>query len=292
MEDFHLEGIVPPIITPFDKHGMVFEEGYRRLIDFLLPHVGGFYPCGSYGSGPLMSVGERMQVLEIIIDQVRGRVPIVAHVGTTHTAATIQLAQHAQANGVQAVAALPPFYYQHSEENIVAYYKALIEAVDIPVYAYDNPKLSGNTLSPELLSRLVEIGIWGVKDSSFDIQSFATKKRLTEKTGGDIVIGTEALFLPAFSLGARACISGLANAFPELNDALWKALSSENMAQELQYKILQVREIVHLAPTIPSVHAILKMRGYEIGYPRLPFQPVGDDLQAQIAIKLSALDML
>jgi len=294
VERFHLEGVVPPNITPFDAKGDVYEDGLRRHVEFLLPHVGGLYPCGTYGSGPLMSLAERKRVIEIIVEQVAGRVPVVAHVGTVNTVSTVDLARHAASVGVSAVALVPPFYYRYNDDALLEHYRAVVQAVSIPVYAYDNPKASGNSISPQLLARLAEIGIWGIKDSSFSISSFMDKQRTLGSRPFDWVVGTESLFVPAFALGARACIAGLANALPELMSELWAAAMAGDKAQfkAMQYKVMRARDIIHMGPTISTVHAVLEMRGFDAGQPRRPFLPLSPEIRSKVQAALAAEGLL
>jgi 4-hydroxy-tetrahydrodipicolinate synthase len=288
VERFHLEGVVPPNITPFGPYGDVYEEGLRRHVEFLLPHVGGLYSCGTYGSGPLMSVAERKRVLQIVVDQVQDRVPVVAHVGTTNTADAVELAKHAESAGAAAVAVVPPFYYRHTDDAIFEHYRSVLDATSIPVYAYDNPKASGNSISPQLLARLADIGIWGIKDSSFSISSFMNKQRAVGSRPFDFVIGTESLFVPAFALGARACVAGLANALPGLMAELWRASSGSDMDElnALQHKVLRARDIIHMGPTIPTVHTVLQMRGIDAGQPRRPLLPLGAEVRDRMRAAL------
>jgi len=241
-----------------------------------------------------MSVQERKRVLEIVVDQVQGRVPVIAHVGTTDTASVVELSVHAQSIGAAAVGIVPPFYYGHTDDAILEHYRAVLEAVSIPVYAYDNPKASGNNISPSLLVRLADIGVWGVKDSSFSISSFMDKQRAVGEREFDFVIGTESLFLPAFALGARATVAGLANALPELMAELWNSWSEGDAGKVkiVQNKVLRAREIIHMGPTIPTVHAVLNMRGIDAGQPRAPFLPLEAGLREKVRAALTAEGLL
>jgi N-acetylneuraminate lyase/4-hydroxy-tetrahydrodipicolinate synthase len=294
VDRFHLEGIVPPNITPFDDTGQVFERGLREHVEFLVPHVGGFYSCGTYGSGPLMSVLERKRVLEIVQDQVQGRVPVVGHIGAVSTADVVALAIHAEGAGAAAVGIVPPFYYRYGDDALFQHYAAVLEAVSLPVYAYDNPKASGHEISPGLLARLADAGVWGLKDSSFSIGGLMDKQRTLRGRNFDFVVGTEALLLPAFALGVRASVAGLANAFPELTDALYQAAigSDPNRAHRLQIKVCDVRDAMHIGPTIPTVHAILEMRGLNVGQPRAPHQSLTAESRDEVRDRLIELGML
>lgn len=284
MTALHLEGIIPPILTPFDKRGEIYEKGLRRLVDFCLPYVGGFYPCGSYGSGPLMEVSERKRVAQIVVDQVKGKVPVVVHVGSTSTRTAVALAQHAESVGADAVAAVPGYYYHLGEMDIIAHYEALTKSVSISVYAYNNPKLTGNPISPELLARLAEVGVHGVKDSSFSILTFEQFMRTVKDPDFDYIIGTEALMLPAFVFGARACISGLANAMPELMAEYYEAVNALDMAKAvpLQAKVQHARDIMHIGASVPTAYAMLKIRSLDVGQPRMPFRTLDADKYAKV----------
>lgn len=284
MTAFRLEGIIPPILTPFDERGEIYEEGLRKLVDFCLPYVGGFYPCGSYGSGPLMEVSERKRVPQIVVDQVKGKVPVVIHVGSTSTRTAVALAQHAESIGADAVAAVPGYYYRLGEKDIILHYETLVKAVSIPVYAYNNPKLTGNPISPALLDRLAEVGVHGVKDSSFSIITFEQFMRTVKDPDFDYVIGTEALMLHAFVLGAHACISGLANAMPELMAEYYEAAKTFDMAKAvpLQAKVQHARDIMHIGASVPTAYAMLKIRGFDAGQPRMPFRPLDANKYAKV----------
>lgn len=282
------EGIIPPVITSFDKDGGVYEKGCRNMVEFLLPYVSGYYICGSYGSGPLMEVPERKRVVEVMAEQVNGRALVIPHVGAPSTKATIELAKHAEKTGADAIGIVPPYYYSYPEKNLINHYKAVLDAVNIPVFAYDNPKLSNNTITPKMLAQLAEMGMAGIKDSSFSIISFAEKINAVSKTGFSFIIGTEAQFLPAFLMGARACVSGLANALPKLMHSLFLALKEGQYekATTLHLKVVKARSILHHAPTITSIHAVLDHLGIDAGFPRMPYMTLDDETKKVIIQEL------
>jgi len=267
------EGIIPPVITAFDKQGDFDEKAQREIIAFLVDKVQGFYPCGTYGSGPLMSIEERKRVAEVVIDEVNGRVPVILHVGGASTRSVVELAKHAETAGAIAVAAVPPIYYGFKEPEVERHFKALVEAVSIPVFVYNNPKTTGVSISAEFLNRLAQMGVRGVKDSSFDIMVFYTYLWKVEREDFIPVVGTEALILPAVGMGAHASVSGLANAIPEPVVELFNTVKAGDMekARTLQKKVSTMRDIMHYGPTLPMIQAVLGARGVNAGYPRLPF---------------------
>ena len=268
-----IAGIVPPLLTAFDKNGAFDEKAQREIVSFLVDKVQGFYPCGTYGSGPLMSVEERKRVAEVVIDEVNGRVPVILHVGGPTTRFAVDLAKHAEKAGAVAVASVPPIYYGFKEPEVERHFRALVDAVDIPVFVYNNPKTTGVSISAGFLNKLAGLGVRGVKDSSFDIMVFYNYLWKVERKDFIPVIGTEALILPAVSMGAFASVSGLANAIPEPVVELFGAVKAGdlNKARPLQKTVSAMRDVMHLGPTLTMIQAVLHRRGVNAGYPRLPF---------------------
>jgi dihydrodipicolinate synthase/N-acetylneuraminate lyase len=271
-------GVIPPVITAFDKDGNFDESAQREIIDFLTPKVQGFYPVGTYGSGPLMSVEERKKVAEVVVDEVAGRVPVIIHVGAINTQQAVQLAKHAESIGADGVGAIPPYYYRYPQKDLMDYFRALMKAVDIPVLAYNNPGLSGNPLTPEMIKQLADEGLAGIKDSSFDLITFCKFLEVVDNPGFIHIVGTEAIAAASMFSGAQGIISGLANVWPERMAELWSAIESNDgrAAGEAQNRVLKARGILKYAPTVVVCYAVLEMRGINAGYPRKPYSPLDE----------------
>jgi dihydrodipicolinate synthase/N-acetylneuraminate lyase len=277
-----LFGIIPPLTTPFTASGDVYEEGLRRLVEFQIENGShGLFICGTYGSGPIMTVEERMRVHEIVADQVQGRITVVAHVGTTSTAQSIALAKHAQGVGADYVASISPYYHRHDERTVVEYFRALVKAVDLPVYVYNNPKASGVTLTPDFLVHLADVGVQGIKDSAFSYITFAHfVLAMVDRPEFRFIVGTEGIALPAFMAGAKGCVSGLANAFPELMVQLWDAYTAGDYeeAARLQLRVVEARKHLHIpSSTNAACYTVLRARGIDAGVPKAPILPVAED---------------
>lgn len=287
-----IKGIIPPIITAFDQKGNLNEEAQREVSSFLNKYVHGFYVCGTYGSGPLMNTEERKRTLEIVLDEASENKSVIAHIGAAATRTSVELGQHAQEVGADAVASVPPFYYRHREEEVKNHFRIVNEQVDLPIFFYNNPKTTGFSLTPQFLVELADEGLVdGIKDSSFEILTFYDLVREIKREDFTFVIGTEALLLPAFLAGAKASVAGLANAIPEDTVLLYEAVTEGNMSKawSLQERILKLRDITHIGPTIPTVHAILKERGINSGYPRAPFQEISKDMLNKVKESLNRL---
>jgi dihydrodipicolinate synthase/N-acetylneuraminate lyase len=139
-----------------------------------------------------------------------------------------------------------------------------------------------------------EAGVAGLKDSSFDILRIYAHIRALEGIDFDLIIGTEALLTPAFVMGVRACVSGLAIALPEVMGELYQALLANDLekARGLQLQVLEARDIMHFAPTISVVHAILEMRGIESGLPKRPFGRLDPSTSKRVQEVLQKLGLL
>ena len=294
MKELNVTGVIPPVITPFDQNGEPDLEAYGRLLDFLLEHVHGLYPLGTYGSGPLMPKEMRIKLAEFIVKKVDGRVPVIMHIGCADTNTATELAQAAEAAGSDAIASIVPFYYRYDERCLTEHFTRILESVDIPFYVYNNPGMGNNTITPRMLVTLADRGLRGIKDSSFDILTFYAFIKAVNQDDFDFIIGTEALLVPAVVAGASGCVSGVSNTFPELMVQLWNTAMAGDMekAMELQHKVNSIREVMHLSNSVISMHAMLLARGIDIGAPRRPLLPADDALVAKIREGLKALELI
>ncbi len=294
MTDIRIQGVIPPIITTFDSRGNFDSKRYTEFVSILSDKVQGLFVCGTYGSGPMMTTRERMEVLETAVDAAGTKIPVIAHVGSSVVSDIFELSIHAQQTGAVAVAAVPPFYFNYSQSDIIRLFGQLMEQVEVPVYIYNNPKTSGHSVDIETLAELKKMGLSGIKDSTFDLLYFYS---LLDEVGLDdftYISGTEAFIIPTVTLGASGAICGLANAFPEIVVDLYNAVSEDNWAKafELQQKVNTLRNVQHLAQSITAIHAMLKMRGIDAGVPRKPFAPVDRGVEERIRKRLIEEGML
>jgi len=292
-----IKGVVVPLITPFTKEGKVYEEGLRRLLDFHVEKgVHGIFPCGTYGSGPLMTTEQREKVIEVTVDYLKGRIVVIAQVGAASTDETVTLAKHAEKAGVDVVAAVPPYYYSYDETAMLEHFRQLVKAVKIPVYAYNIPKTSGFTITSSILAKMADFGVKGIKDSSFSLIDFMHFIiELKNHEGFTFMVGTEALLLPAMMVGAKGCVSGTANVFPELVVELYQTILEKNYdkAAKLQLKVVEARRILTAAKsTTAACHGLLKERGIDAGVPKRPILPVTDEELSQMRKGFSRLGLL
>lgn len=288
-----IEGVIAVLFTPFDEEENVDYPALGNLIEFLLDKgVDGFFPCGSVSLGPLMSPEERKKVLEFTIQVNRQQVPIIAQIGAVDTKTTINLAQHAQSLDVDAIASIPPFYIPTDEEGMYMHFKAIRDAVSIPVYAYNN-LWTGNIISGHLFKRLIKLGYQGMKDAGEDFQLHCQYLRYSPKNF-NLLMGTEKLALPALNMGVKGFTSGTVNAFPELNIELVRAFQKGEFkkAATIQSKILKLVEILAQGHPISMMYSCLKFRNIHIGKPRRPLLPVSAKLEEKVKREIQGLGLL
>jgi N-acetylneuraminate lyase/4-hydroxy-tetrahydrodipicolinate synthase len=287
------KGIIPPLITCFDKDGNVNDAAQREVIRFQAKHVDGFYPCGTYGSGPLMTSEERKRVAEIVVEE-KGSCWVMVHVGAVNTSQSVELAKHAQSIGADAVGAIPPYYYKYTSDQLLDHYRAIIRAVDIPVFLYNNPGLSGNPISAEMLVTLADEGLAGVKDSAFDLVSFYMYLIKVRNPSFTFIIGTEAIAAAALDAGASGVISGLANVFPEFMASFYRTWRESNPQKTgaYQLQVVKARSILKYGPTLTMTYAVLRMRGIDPGHPRAPYQDISKSLYDRAEGELRDMGLL
>lgn len=276
------KGILTPIITPFKENGEFYEKGMENLIEFLYKNgVNGVYAIGSYGSFPLMNVEERKIVAETVVRETKKRnMQSIIQIGSAATKDAVELALHAEKIGADAVASVVPFYYSnyaYGEDVYLEHFKTIIDAVEsIPVQMYNNPKTTGYTVSLNLLEKLMDIGLSGLKDSSANISLFSEMMNLANEKNPDfdLMPGSASIFLSGFILGAEACVAGTAMAFPELVKPLYDAIQNKDFekASSQQLKVVEARVYQSIKPLRAAVsYDILKIKGIDVGTSRKPW---------------------
>ncbi len=288
-------GLITPLLTPFANDGKVAEELFPPLLRFSKQYTSGYFVCGSFGSGMMMELSERKKALELIIQANDDpQKLIIAHVGTTSTVSTIELANHAQEHGAQMLAALVPYYYPHTDAEILFHFRSLLESTDLPVYLYDYPSYANRKIDLDLFERLIALGVQGVKDTTGSLDALRERIQHIPASQCDYVVGTESLFVPAYELGVRGCISGLSNAFPEIVAALVHSLEKGNNEDiELyQNKIKSVKALIKNYPKMAAFYAILAMHGIPCGRTRGPFGELSQSDYNSIHKVLSEMSFL
>jgi 4-hydroxy-tetrahydrodipicolinate synthase len=279
-----LEGIYSAMVTPFTADTSdVDETALRALVDRMADGgIQGLVPCGSTGEVTSLSADERRRVTEIVIDQSAGRLAVVPHVGALVTRDAVGLARHAEASGAAAVLAITPFYEPIGEDEVIAYYAAIADAISIPICVYNIPAATGVNLGVEFLVRLAhEVPAVGfVKDSTGD---FSQVQRLAMDHADEIKVltGADNHVLPALLHGAHGVIVGAPNLVGAELGRIFTATRSGDHATAWE----EWRRIFPLLQLLVSggyyaalVKGAMELQGNGVGVPRDPIMPLRGEL--------------
>ncbi|UCE84316.1 MAG: 4-hydroxy-tetrahydrodipicolinate synthase [Deltaproteobacteria bacterium] len=288
-------GVLPAVVTPFKK-GEVDEESLRELIEFQVGNgVHGIVPCGTTGESATLSHEEHERVVEIAVDQVKGRVPVVAGTGSNNTAEAIRLTAHAKKAGADGVLMISPYYNKPTQEGIYQHYKKVAQEVAIPIVVYNIPGRTASNIEPTTFARMAEIdNIVGVKEAS------GSMKQITEiiRLCGDkltVVSGEDFLTYPLMAVGGKGVICVVANLVPQdMADLCNLLLAGEfEKAKPLYYRLLPLCHAMFYETNPAPVKAALEMMGkISSGEVRLPLAPMSEDNRNKVRKELEVYGIL
>ena len=290
-----LQGIIPALITPYEQSGEISEPAARQLIRHLMEkRIDGFYISGSTGEGFLQSVEEREHFLEIVADEVKGVVPVIAHVGAMDTASCIRLTKHAARVGADAVSSVAPFYYKHGPEQVRGHYLDIAMAADIPLIIYHFPAMTGVQSTVRFYEELSkEDNIVGVKFTSKDTFEL---QQLIEACGPDFRVfnGPDECLLAGLAVGCCGAIGSTYNIMPELFAELYRTFRAGDLAgaRSLQAKANRVIAELLKYDFIAFEREILRLQGIDVGMPRKPIQQLTDEERLQIRLFAQQFEFL
>jgi len=266
------KGAIVAIVTPF-KNGRIDEEALRKLIEFQIEGgTSGIVPCGTTGESATLSHEEHDRVIEITIDAAKKRVPVIAGTGSNSTAEALRLTKHAYEAGADGALIVCPYYNKPTQEGLYQHYKAITEAVPIPIIVYNIPGRTGINLNPDILARLAEIpNIVGVKEAAGSIKQMSDIIGLCDP-GFDVLSGDDAFTLPLLALGGKGVVSVISNIAPADMANMVKAFEAGDLAKarQLHYKMIPLIDCLFIETNPVPVKAALSMMGlieYEMRLP-------------------------
>ncbi|HCU1806471.1 TPA: N-acetylneuraminate lyase [Klebsiella aerogenes] len=282
----HLRGVMPALLTPFDAQQNIDRASLRRLVRFNIEQgVDGVYVGGSTGEAFVQSLSEREEVLEIVAEEAKGKITLIAHVGCVSTAESQQLAVAAKRYGFDAVSAVTPFYYPFSFEEHCDHYRAIIDSADgIPMVVYNIPALSGVKLTLEQINQLVTLpGVGALKQTSGDLYQMEQIRRAHP----ELVLynGYDEIFASGLLAGADGGIGSTYNIMAWRYLGIVQALKEGNTAkaQQLQHECNKVIDLLVKVGVFRGLKTVLHyMDVLSVPLCRKPFAPVEDKFQAEL----------
>ncbi|WP_089176038.1 4-hydroxy-tetrahydrodipicolinate synthase [Bosea sp. AS-1] len=271
-----LTGSMPALVTPF-KSGKIDEAALRALVDWQIENGStGLVPVGTTGESPTLSHDEHKRVVEIVVAQAKGRVPVIAGAGSNNTTEAIDLAVHAEKAGADAVLVVTPYYNKPTQEGMYQHFKAVNDAIGIPIIIYNIPPRSVVDMSVETMARLYELkNIAGVKDATANLARVSQQRHAL---GPDFIqlSGEDMTALAYMAAGGHGCISVVANVAPRLCADLMEAALKGDYAKALkvQDRLVPLHDATFKEPGLAGAKHGLKLLGRIEEEIRLPLMPV------------------
>ncbi|MBN1289413.1 MAG: 4-hydroxy-tetrahydrodipicolinate synthase [Actinobacteria bacterium] len=294
MTDVPFEGVYVPNITPF-KNGEVDEASLRNLTDYLIDGgATGLVPCGTTGESATLTHEEHIQVIDIVVDQAGGRVPVIAGVGTNDTRETIKLLDDAEKIELSGYLIVCPYYNRPSQEGIVEHFRTVSENTERPIIVYNIPVRTGRNIEVSTVVELSGIpNIAGIKDASGDINQ--TMSIISRTSGFAVLAGEDHLLFSICCLGGHGGVMASAHVLPEEFLSLYRAAKSGdiNEARTIHYHLLPLIRAMFREPNPAPAKSAMQLLGViDSDELRLPLLSVSPACREDIAGVLHGLKLL
>jgi 4-hydroxy-tetrahydrodipicolinate synthase len=285
-------GVVVPVVTVFDSQSEIDENLTKKFIQHLIKQgIHGLFIGGTTGEFSLMTLEQKKSIVRIGVEAANGKIPVIAGVGDNSTRIAIELSKEAEKSGADGVLAFLPHYPKPNQEGLYEHYKAIAQAINIPVGVYNCPAQYGINMEPETLQRLVEEGyIQLIKDSVVDLDHTAEVVRLTE---GKITVwtGYDTKVLAGLSLGVDGCVVTIANLIPNEIISIYNLFKEGKLieARKKQFSIFPLTRAVFAREDMQLLKEAIKLSGYEVGNALKPASKASREQLEKIRVELKSL---
>lgn len=291
----NLRGCGTALVTPFKEDLSIDEDALRRFVEFQISGgIGFLVPCGTTGESPTLSDAEHRRVVEIVVEEARRRVPVIAGAGGNNTAHVIKLARECERLGVDGLLSVTPYYNKPTQEGLYQHFKAIAEATSLPVILYNVPPRTNVNILPDTIVRLAEIAnIIGVKEASGDISQIA---EIITRVPPEfkVLSGDDSITLPLIAVGGVGLISVASNEAPSLLTALTNACLENNWdeARRLNRELFPLMKANFIETSPGPVKAALAMMGKIKEVYRLPMVTVKPETREKLRAVLIELKLI
>jgi len=285
-------GIIPAMVTPLNENETLNESALRRLVNYLIDGgVHGLFVLGSQGEFWAFDAQEKRHVLETVVDEAGGRVPVYGGASAVTTRETIALVQMAEAVGVDAVSVLTPFFISPNQQELYTHYADIATATSLPILLYNNPGRTGVGLAPETVTRLAEIeNIVGIKDSSGDLSLTGDYVRAAPE-GFAVLMGRDSIILAGLISGCAGAVAATASVVPRLVVDIYERFRGGDItgAKQAQERLASLRHTFSLGTFPVVVKEAANMIGLAAGPARGPVGPLSEQARERLAQVLREL---
>ena len=288
------KGSLVALITPV-RNGGVDEKAFQDFVEWQIAEgTHGLVPCGTTGESPTLSHDEHKRVTELCIEAAAGRVPVVAGAGSNSTAEAIDLAEHAKAAGADGILVVTPYYNKPNQDGLYEHFKAINDAVEIPMIIYNIPPRSVVDMTVETMAELAKLpNVVGVKDATTDLQR-PLETRIAAGPDFCQLSGEDGTALPFLIQGGVGCISVSANVAPKLcsmmHDA-WQQGALET-AMQINERLLPLHKAMFFQPSPAGAKYGAHLLGHCAPDTRLPLTPAAPETQARVRSAMTGLELI
>ncbi len=290
-----LEGILAPMATALTVEGRIDERRTRALVNFLIDGgVDGLFPLGTTGEFALLSREERRAVIDTVVDQTNGRVPVLAGVSDPSLENIVAFAKDAEDIGADAIVATPPYYYSTGEEELYGHFEAIASKAGLPLVVYNIPEWTHLYVPPSIIQRLAEKRlIIGMKYTEYNLLNLLRFL----KSSGDLIsifAGSDAMTFTNLEFGGSGGIIGVANVAPKMASKVFDEFKRGDLeaAKKSQSRLLPLIEAISIGKFPAGLKEAMKMVGMPVGEVKHPLQPLSNEERRKVAGFLREAGML
>lgn len=273
------QGAIVAVVTPF-KDGKVDEQGLKDLVEFHIENgTHGIVPCGTTGESATLDFNEHKRVIELTVETVAGRIPVIAGTGANNTLEAIELTESARASGADAVLSVVPYYNRPSQEGLYQHFKAISDAVDIPMFLYNVPSRTVANMLPETVARCAGLkNVIGIKEATGSLNQVSEVIRVCPD---DFIVlsGDDFTSMPTVLIGGKGVISVTSNVYPKAMAEMMEAALAGDLARanEIHYQLFPLMNAMFCYPSpAPAKKALELMGMVQSGELRLPMTQMDD----------------
>lgn len=284
---FRPNGIIAAMVTSMNEDETLNEQEIRNQVNRqIAAGVDAVFCLGTNGEFYILREEEKLEVIRIVVDEVKGRVPVYAGTGCTGTKDTIALSLKAKELGVDVLSIISPYFAAISQKEIYLHYKAIAKAVDLPIVMYNMPARTGNNIAPETVAELAKIrNIVGVKDSSGNWDNLKSYIHATRGMDFSVLSGNDSLILPTLREGGHGGITAVANIYPDTMVSILRKFvaGDEEGAEQAQQSIAPIRACFKFGNPNTVTKKATNLRGFPVGPCRAPFNYLSEEAVKEIA---------
>lgn len=293
--NFQPKGIIPAMVTPITKEGKINESALRKLTNYLIDGgVHGLFPVGSQGEFYALTFEEKKRIIEIVVEETRGRVPVYAGTGAITIREAVALTQMAEAAGVSAVSVVTPYFIKPNDSELMEFFTAVAKATRLPVLLYNNPGRTGVNISADFVVKASAIeNMVGIKDSSGDLTLTAEYIRRTDEKFS-VLAGRDTLIYGTLCYGGKGAIAATANVAPRVIVEIYEAFMAGDHKRALaaQYRLAPLRLAFDLGTFPVVIKEALNLMGIDAGVGVPPVGGISPKAKEELKEILKKMELL